>query len=734
MQKLKISLQDCYGIGHLDHEFSFEPWGPHREAKHSQTAIVYARNGAMKTSFARTLDDVAHGREPQELIHGHTPHYSILADGVPFPTDAIFVVQAQGEYFESGIMGTLLADKPTQEAYAKIITGINHASDELLDGLKNKLGTRSTIEDVQQRFDKAFGVSESTRLQKLAEIAPSVTAADSSYLQATYKTIDDSDVDKFLDKPDTHELLGSYFQTYQKIIKDSEYFKDFYDYDHGLKVQDAVAKNNFFEAENSLTLSNGRVVQNAKELKLIYEQERDRIFATPELKAQYQAFDKAIRGNAKLRALRDFSQDHPELVPFLQQKERFKQSIWFALLQDSDGRYEALIKLYEAQRQNLDDLYKRSEAAQTKWHEVVDRFNEAFRMPFRVKITNQRDAILNQDRPALAFFYEDGRGAEKPVERSLLIDEKVLSTGEIRALYILCVMFELESRITTGTDHLIIIDDIAESFDYKNKYAILEYLNHLSRDTTNGLHMIILTHNFDFYRCVRSRFWGVTDRTKTAVALRDTTGTITLLEGGSIDEFKRFRQTIGSDQAIFLASIPFARNLIEYAQGETDPHYQTLTTAMHCKAATAQLTVADVAEAVESALSSTDLTAYKTSTNFLTTLQAQAAAYAGSNDETKLEYKIVIAMATRLAAEQYIAARFAKDSKPLNEEPGMQTGVWVTAFENEYGSHDVAFKTLASVMLMTPESIHLNSFMYEPIMDMSQGELAKLYDAVCKLP
>ena len=39
-------------------------------------------------------------------------------------------------------------------------------------------------------------------------------------------------------------------------------------------------------------------------------------------------------------------------------------------------------------------------------------------------------------------------------------------------------------------------------------------------------------------------------------------------------------------------------------------------------------------------------------------------------------------------------------------------------------------KTIQQVILMTPENIHLNSFMYEPILDMSDEHLKKLYGNV----
>jgi hypothetical protein len=50
-------------------------------------------------------------------------------------------------------------------------------------------------------------------------------------------------------------------------------------------------------------------------------------------------------------------------------------------------------------------------------------------------------------------------------------------------------------------------------------------------------------------------------------------------------------------------------------------------------------------------------------------------------------------------------------------------------FPNEAGNIDI----LDRVLLMTPENLHLNSFMYEPIVDMSDEHLKRLYNDVKKL-
>lgn len=91
----------------------------------------------------------------------------------------------------------------------------------------------------------------------------------------------------------------------------------------------------------------------------------------------------------------------------------------------------------------------------------------------------------------------------KRIDRNKLNELDVLSQGEKRALYLLNIIFEVKVREDSKKKTLFIIDDIADSFDYKNKYAIIQYLSDLSQ--IEHFRQIILTHNFDFFRTVQSR-------------------------------------------------------------------------------------------------------------------------------------------------------------------------------------------------------------------------------------
>lgn len=59
MQKVKVNLKNCYGIGEVSCEFDFS---------RSPVHAVYAPNGFMKTSFARTLADLSRNEDSRDQM------------------------------------------------------------------------------------------------------------------------------------------------------------------------------------------------------------------------------------------------------------------------------------------------------------------------------------------------------------------------------------------------------------------------------------------------------------------------------------------------------------------------------------------------------------------------------------------------------------------------------------------------------------------------------------------
>ncbi|QHO77793.1 hypothetical protein ACH79_39505 [Bradyrhizobium sp. CCBAU 051011] len=93
------------------------------------------------------------------------------------------------------------------------------------------------------------------------------------------------------------------------------------------------------------------------------------------------------------------------------------------------------------------------------------------------------------------------------------------------------------------------------------------------------------------------------------------------------------------------------------------------------------------------------------------------------------ENKVVLSIATRIAAEKFMAERI-KDEKLLAGITSAQTPKLLREYKKQFETEIANIAIIERVMLMTPENIHLNSFMYEPIIDMSDDHLRRLYQEV----
>jgi hypothetical protein len=289
------------------------------------------------------------------------------------------------------------------------------------------------------------------------------------------------------------------------------------------------------------------------------------------------------------------------------------------------------------------------------------------------------------------------------------------------------VIFEIEARAQAKQETLLIVDDIADSFDYKNKYAIIQYL--LDIEKREHFVELLLTHNFDFYRTVQSRFI-----TYSHCLMAEKSGTeIKLLPAVGIKNIfvNDWKLNFGTDHRKRIASIPFIRNIIEYTKGESDPDFTALTSLLHWKADSAGVTQADLDEIYNRSFA--EAVAYAQPTQFVVnTIVQEAEACLTAADGPHLENKVILAIAIRLKIEQYMIAKIA-DANFVGMISERQTQKLLKRFKEKFPAELAATKVIDRVVLMTPENIHLNSFMYEPLVDMSDDHLRKLYNDVVAL-
>jgi hypothetical protein len=181
-----------------------------------------------------------------------------------------------------------------------------------------------------------------------------------------------------------------------------------------------------------------------------------------------------------------------------------------------------------------------------------------------------------------------------------------------------------------------------------------------------------------------------------------------------------------------IASIPFLRNLIEMTTGEDDPNYQLLTAMVHWKEATPKILVGDLDQVFNTLCKTKG--ASKDQTKGVAALIAEEVqtCMTPGGVGLNLENKIVLAIAIRLASEQFMIGKINDAPFVANIEAN-QTQKLIERYKQQFPAEHEAIKVLDRVALMTPENIHVNSFMYEPIIDMSDDSLRKLRKDVVNL-
>lgn len=342
-----------------------------------------------------------------------------------------------------------------------------------------------------------------------------------------------------------------------------------------------------------------------------------------------------------------------------------------------------------------------------------------------MKLQNKSDILLNAKTPELTFLYSDGGDAPIPQERRTLVEH--LSAGEKNAFFILQNIFELEARRASGQHTLLVFDDIADSFDYKNKYAIIEYLNDLSRD--GNFWILILTHNFDFYRTVTSRLYVggnifFADR-KDDRSVKMCQGLYNpdILKNKLLDKVALRRN--------FIACIPFVRNIIEYTykEGDKAQDYKDLTRCMHLKDDTHTLKYSDLIPIFNRVIKATEDKAIAFGAdNYLTSLMTEAEAILADPNEVEIVNKLVLSIAIRIKAEKYMTGVLTEaqltEIKPSRNRTGELLRVMKKYHE---GDMEAECLEMNKVLMLTSENIHFNNFMFEPLVDISILHLKQLY-------
>ena len=729
MDKLLINFENCYWINKLKYDFDF--------SGNKRTYLIYAPNGIMKSSFAKTFKN----KESKDLVFPHRVTLRYIKDELSndISSDNIFVIDPYNSEFNSDKISTLVVKKELKEKYDIIYKDLWNEKNEFIKKLKGI----SQSSDCELELFNTFSSKDKETFFEILEKCEKLI--NPKFLKYNFKYNDIFDktwkVEKFLQK-NSHEL-DEYIRNYDSLISTSTFFQkndnSFWTYQAN-SILESISDNSFFEAGHYLELSDKTAIHSKDEYQAKLELEIAKISSDDKLVKVFKKIDKAIWWNIELRAFKAVIEKDNLLLVKLKDYQNFKKEVWLWYLLELKKDIGELLVSYNLNKKKLQDIIDEAKRTKTAWENAVGLFNQRFNgLPFKLEIQNKEDVILKIDTPSMGFIFEDGT-ENQSISREDLFN--ILSQWERRALYLVNIIFEIEARRIQNIDTIFIIDDIADSFDYKNKYAIIEYLKDISQEKDSNFYQIILTHNFDFFRSIQWRvLWN--KWMKNCLIASKNKGKLILEcieKKWLINPFMNWKEKVISNNVdkikYLIALIPFIRNIIEYTVWQKSKSYLILTHLLHKKntkvyvdiweiSKTEVFKFSDLEDIYQIIMPNIKITE---SENILTSLYliADQICNLGSSDSLVLENKILLSMAARLRTEEYLIKNISNDSF-VNSINADQLNPLVAEFQRLYSHKAKEIEICKQVQLMTPENIHLNSFMYEPILDMPDDHLKFLY-------
>lgn len=738
MDELKLELENCYGIQKMNTVIDYS---------NNNVAVIYAPNGTMKSSLAKTFESIRDDKPVEEKVFGFVSSCSITDEAdIQVPGDKVIVINPFDENAYEN-QGLLMANDELRKKYLLIHKSIEDKKQNLYEQLKEKLkfSSRSSF-DVKNTMLKDWGSTSKMEYKSLEEIFSLIhdhtMACALSEDELDYNSLFNDKVYSMIKTGKTSELIEEYEKKYNELVDKSLYMqKGIIDHNNYGNISNSLSSNGFFTANNEIKLnakdgSTAVIVKNQKELDELIKKEKEQVLNTKEIKDIFEKINKAISKNKDTQAFNEFLQKHQDIVVEYKDIDEFKKKVWIKAFASYEPLLQELLEDYKKAQTDLKNLRNSARAETTDWKKALDLFEDRFYVPFLIEPSNQDDVILNMELPSFKYIFSDNRGQKEIAKDSLL---NVLSTGEKRAYYILNMIFQILVSKKEGKERLIILDDISESFDYKNKYAIIEYISDIaSYIDANGdklFKVLLLTHNFDFYRTVASR---ITKRGNSYIAFSDE-GEIKLEKGQyTRNIFANYKERLVKHYAdnIMVASIPFVRNLIEYTEDDDNADYLLLTNVLHYKNSTRNITLKQIQDVFNQYWCKKENVTFASGreTELIYDIIIQEADKIVDVEKLEIENKLILSMAIRLKAELYMKDKIISTVTNGNDiiteiYSKKNQSAWLTKAYRQ-NINDDAMNTLELVAMITPENIHLNSFMFEPILDMSLKQLYGLYQSV----
>lgn len=220
MQNLKVEFENCYGIKKLNKEFNF--------TTENKVNVIYAKNGLMKTSFAKIFKKYQEGKESEikDIIFNNTPVVkNIKVDNIDINKNEIFVINSFEKAYESGSISSLLINDNIKIRLSNIV----RIKKQLFEDLEEKselnifkgFSTKGLLK-LEEQILKDFGFVEQSFLHNLENIDLNI---DYDYSTINYSLIFHKSVVNNIKKADFQNHINDYIERSNEIYSEYSFFE-----------------------------------------------------------------------------------------------------------------------------------------------------------------------------------------------------------------------------------------------------------------------------------------------------------------------------------------------------------------------------------------------------------------------------------------------------------------------------------------------------------------------------
>ncbi|MHB0835369.1 MAG: hypothetical protein ACYCDI_09365 [Corynebacterium aurimucosum] len=202
MEKINVALKNCHGIRELNTSFTF---------KKGNAVAIYAPNGTMKTSFARTFKDFSTGEETADQVFPSRQTERSISDeqGRELNPDDVVVVPSYDEELQpTELTSTLLVNSNLRKEYEDLQIGLIEARNNLVSALKSQSKTK---QDIVSTVSRVFTREDGGFIDAMLQIHHEVEQLeDPRFGDLSYDIIFNEKVAAILQDPEIQSKLGEY--------------------------------------------------------------------------------------------------------------------------------------------------------------------------------------------------------------------------------------------------------------------------------------------------------------------------------------------------------------------------------------------------------------------------------------------------------------------------------------------------------------------------------------------